>query len=149
MSHSWRERNVATSRLQDVNYDYNIRGWLTDINKDGLAQNDLFSFSLKYNDPTQGVALYNGNISQTQWVTASDAVERNYNYSYDALNRIIDANYFGGNLTRDGAPGLDGVTENYSMGDVVYDKNGNITKLSRSGSIKVILTILSIAQWTK
>jgi RHS repeat-associated protein len=129
-------RSNAMSRLQDVNYDYNIRGWLTDINKDGLAQNDLFSFSLKYNDPTQGVALYNGNISQTQWVTASDAVERNYNYNYDALNRIIDANYFGGNLTRDGAPGLDGITENYSMGDVVYDKNGNITKLSRYGLYK-------------
>ena len=37
------------------------------INQDQKDDNDLFNFTLRYNDPTNGTALFNGNISQTNW----------------------------------------------------------------------------------
>ncbi|MFY0602957.1 MAG: hypothetical protein JXQ93_03340 [Flavobacteriaceae bacterium] len=105
--------------LQKVDYAYNVRGWLKNINQDSDNDNDLFNFSLRYNNPTSGTALYNGNISQTSWNTLSaDASTKTYTYSYDALNRIIS--------------GIDN-TGNYNLTSVSYDKNGNILNLERQG----------------
>ena len=82
--------------LQTIDYKYNIRGWLKNINEDTNADNDLFDFSLAYNNPTSGTALFNGNISQTRWSTLSEnttpnPVSNSYSYTYDALNRITAA----------------------------------------------------------
>ncbi|TXG34865.1 hypothetical protein FUA22_17255 [Seonamhaeicola maritimus] len=114
--------NVA---LQNVDYAYNIRGWLKGINEDGLQDNDLFNFVINYNTPNSGTALYNGNISQVSWNTqsvnnTSNLVSTTYSYSYDALNRIIN--------------GTDN-TGNYNLTNVSYDKNGNITNLQRKGHL--------------
>jgi len=108
----------TTSGLQEVDYTYNVRGWLTGINDISDAiPNKLFNFSLSYNqgpDP-----LYNGNISQTQWRTASmDNTLKSYGYTYDALDRIT---------------GATDNTGNYSLSNVAYDKNGNILTLDRQG----------------
>src|SRR5690606_18866809 len=111
----------------------NIRGWLKTINNGNTEGNDLFGFVLKYNDPTNGIALYNGNISETHWQTASDHNPRSYDYGYDALNRLKTATYHG-NYTLLENP-LE--TENYSLGLVNYDKNGNIAYLNRLGLNKV------------
>ncbi|WP_420552115.1 RHS repeat domain-containing protein [Tenacibaculum aiptasiae] len=107
--------------LQTIDYKYNVRGWLKNINQDANNDNDLFNFSLKYNDITDAnKRLYNGNISQTSWNTLNtDTSSRTYTYSYDALNRITVAT---GSLTH-----------NYTLSSVYYDKNGNITYLSRNG----------------
>ena len=111
---------ITQNRLQTIDYNYNIRGWLKDINQDTNNDNDLFNFSLKYNDPTSGgVALYNGNISQTSWNTLNaDSSVKTYTYTYDALNRI--------------KTGIDN-TSHYNLDLVDYDKNGNITALKREG----------------
>jgi len=107
------------SRLQTVDYTYNIRGWLKQINNPASLGSDLFGFKLNYNTPTTGTALFNGNISQTQWKTANtDNSLKTYTYSYDALNRITS--------------GIDN-TGNYNLTSVGYDKNGNITTLARKG----------------
>ncbi|WP_281925686.1 DUF6443 domain-containing protein, partial [Flavobacterium collinsii] len=81
--------------VQKIDYSYNTRGWLTSINdvnnlQKGTNRKDLFAFQINYNKPTPGgAALYNGNISQTHWKTVnSESVLRNYNYSYDKLNRL-------------------------------------------------------------
>ncbi|WP_299125892.1 hypothetical protein [uncultured Tenacibaculum sp.] len=89
--------------------------------QDANNDNDLFNFSLKYNDITDAnKRLYNGNISQTSWNTLNtDTRSKTYTYSYDALNRITVAT---GSLTH-----------NYTLSSVYYDKNGNITYLSRNG----------------
>jgi hypothetical protein len=44
--------------LQTVNYKYNIRGWLTDINDIATAEttDDLFAYKIRYND-RQGLRL--------------------------------------------------------------------------------------------
>ncbi|WP_291285493.1 DUF6443 domain-containing protein [Flavobacterium sp.] len=118
---------------QKIDYAYNIRGWLKEINNvDALAQGadpkDLFAFKINYNSPTAGItALYNGNISQTYWKTAnSEAVLRNYNYSYDKLNRLTVADFR--NNTN--------AAQNSSYSEKLqYDKNGNITFLHRSGDV--------------
>ena len=109
--------------LQTIDYTYNIRGWLQQINEDTNADNDLFDFSLAYNHPTTGTALFNGNISQTRWSTLSEnttsnPVSNSYSYTYDALNRITAA--------------VDN-TGHYNLNSIGYDQNGNILSLSRQG----------------
>ncbi|UPT71587.1 MAG: RHS repeat-associated core domain-containing protein [Flavobacterium sp. JAD_PAG50586_2] len=121
--------------LQKVDFKYNIRGWLTNINNtDDLnlpsVPKDLFAFRISYNDP-QGTgsaavpALYNGNISETNWISSTDNILRRYGYTYDSLNRLSNAIY---QKPNNAVP----VTNMYneSMG---YDKNGNIKKLKRWG----------------
>ncbi len=108
--------------LQDIDYKYNIRGWLTGINDVNNLGSDLFAFKMGYDNPLYNpVKLYNGNISETIWRTANtDKSKRYYTYSYDALNRITQA--------------VDNMNR-YSLSSITYDKNGNITKLQRRGNI--------------
>ncbi|RSC92064.1 DUF6443 domain-containing protein [Tenacibaculum singaporense] len=107
--------------LQEVDYAYNVRGWLKNINEDGKNDNDLFSFTINYNKPQNGATpLFNGNISETSWNTLNtDTSTRGYKYSYDALNRITAA-------TSD-------ASGNYNVSGITYDKNGNIITLNRNG----------------
>jgi RHS repeat-associated protein len=118
---------------QRVNYKYNIRGWLTDINNVGnLAQSgepqDLFAFRINYTSVTNTVngnvtPLYNGNIAETQWRTRSDNIRRRYNYTYDFTNRLLDAWY--------SIPGS--AVANSFNEHLTYDANGNILSLKRNG----------------
>ncbi len=124
---------TAETSLQKVDYAYNVRGWLTDINPIGFESGtDLFTFKLYYDD-TEGfdtsqdiipTPLYNGNIAQTVWSTANtDSQERSYAYTYDALNRITMAS---------SGKGVDFNTKDaFSLYGVSYDQNGNIMTLKR------------------
>ncbi|RXP52376.1 hypothetical protein EC396_11295 [Lutibacter sp. HS1-25] len=109
----------SNSPLQVVNYKYNIRGWLKNINDPQALGFDLFRFEIGYNEGAK--PLYNGNISSTAWKTFNDDVyTKKYDYSYDALNRITKAIE---------------ATDHYSLDLVSYDKNGNIKRLKRKGHI--------------
>jgi len=151
------EQNVhsvdgGTTFLQSNDYRYNIRGWLTHVNNSGTLNdgivnddaNDLFGMELKYNEPVaiDGVLttpLFNGNISAMQWKSNSlvdNASEKIYGFTYDLLNRLSHAKY----AIKNGATwSLDANTFNEQA---AYDKNGNITALTRSS----LLNGLSIAQ---
>jgi RHS repeat-associated protein len=121
------------NNTQNINYTYNIRGWLTGINditslqKDSDAK-DLFAFRINYNTIPSGIAdvkaLYNGNIAETQWATANmdNGIIRTYGYRYDNLNRLKDGFY------------KKGATLNNYNESLTYDKNGNIITLKRNGS---------------
>ncbi len=112
---------TAITALQQVDYQYNVRGWLTGINDVATLGNDLFSFGINYDTVTHGLeasALYNGNISETYWKTANESVQHAYGYQYDALNRITKAK---------------SETGRYDLGLVTYDTMGNITQLQRTG----------------
>ncbi|MHC0446324.1 DUF6443 domain-containing protein [Flavobacterium sp. 3-218] len=105
--------------VQTINYKYNVRGWLKSINEINNMGTDLFAFQINYNVPSAGNPLYNGNISQTLWRTGNtDPSLKSYQYSYDALNRLIDAK-----------DNLDRYNEKTS-----YDKNGNILTMFRNGN---------------
>ncbi|BDW93374.1 hypothetical protein MACH07_22060 [Flagellimonas marinaquae] len=125
--------NTVGSPLQTYDYEYNIRGWLKTINDPSNLGNDLFAFGISYNDPTNFGAnenpepLYNGNISQIEWSTASvnttgNPVSERYSYGYDALNRITSAT---------------DNTGHYNLVGISYDKNGNIGSLERKGHTAV------------
>ncbi|TXN36890.1 hypothetical protein FVB32_00975 [Flagellimonas hymeniacidonis] len=113
------KKKTVGGSLQAVDYKYNVRGWLKQINDPANLGNDLFAFDINYNTADHGgTALYNGNIAETEWKTANDNALRWYRYGYDALNRIENAM---------------GSNTNYSLTNVDYDKMGNITTLVRNG----------------
>ena len=128
--------------LQMVDYKYNIRGWLTEINDVNNLNSDLFGFKINYNKIAEGTAtneaLFNGNISQTIWKTATDDTKRGYAYKYDGLNRISDANFRKGN-------NLDTDAGHFDLHGVTYDKNGNILKLKRNAISATLIDNLDYA----
>lgn len=126
-------------KLQSVDYDYNLRGWLTDINDieapamGTIGNVDLFSFRINYNTlegNATNAPLYNGNIAQTLWKTVNtDTQVRGYGYTYDDLNRITKAkSYKGTNL------GAMAVVIDHDVDNIGFDRNGNILTLKRMGA---------------
>ncbi len=115
--------------LQDVEYDYNVRGWLKSINNIG-STSKLFNMSLYYHDGNS-TDLFNGNISEVKWRTKNtDNAQKSYKYYYDALNRITQA--YGGTGSGDNS-------DKFNLGSssipTTYDLNGNITHLFRRGAV--------------
>jgi RHS repeat-associated protein len=134
---------VGSTPLQEVDYYYNIRGWLKSINDIAELGTDLFAFKLNYNEVEnetnyEGKALYNGNIAETYWRTGKDDVKRKYGYFYDDLNRLTNAVY-----QRPNSSGIGVVTNAYNE-SLTYDKNGNIISLQRNGDIEEIAPALEI-----
>ena len=130
---------TATAPLQKVDYKYNIRGWLTEINditaltppSGAGGLNDLFAFKINYSTVEnltdyEGTPLYNGNIAETFWRTSSDNVLRKYGYNYDNLNRLRNSIYM---KPEAAVKVLNSFNESMN-----YDKNGNITSLTRFGN---------------
>ena len=123
--------SFSENYLQEVDYRYNIRGWLKAINDPNVALGDkLFAFEINYNEGGEGglsaPKLYNGNIGLTQWKTANDNIKRGYRYHYDDLNRITNANFKSGS-------NLDQESGFFQIDNINYDKNGNIETLRRNG----------------
>lgn len=115
--------------LQSVDYRYNIRGWLANINGNAgeTGPSDYYTEQLAYNVPyTGGVGLFDGKVKQAKWKTDLTAKERLYDFDYDGQNRIAGAVYkmnSGAGWISD--PNL--FTEN----NFTYDKNGNIKTVDR------------------
>ncbi|AZA56571.1 DUF6443 domain-containing protein [Chryseobacterium shandongense] len=127
------------SGLQTVDYQYNIRGWMTKINDPKNLNGKLFGYEIKYNqvegqqtpDPFDSslkvLPKYNGNIAEVDWRTntASSDYLRRYGYVYDKLNRLSAGFY-----QREDRPAAQEYFEKMS-----YDLNGNITTLKRTASL--------------
>ena len=107
---------IASAKLT---YSYNLRGWLTGISGSKFSQN------LYYNTGN-GTPCYNGNISSMTWKAGNETTLRGYKFTYDGLNRMLDAVYGEGtSLTTNANRFTEKVTG--------YDKNGNILALQRYG----------------
>ncbi|SHF71057.1 DUF6443 domain-containing protein [Chryseobacterium vrystaatense] len=133
------------NNLQSIDYTYNIRGWMSGINKDQMTIPDLggklFSYKIKYNqkegitNPDQTLFLgkdvkakYNGNIAEIDW-RAIESIGANpsllpkrYGYAYDSLNRLT-AGYYQN-------PQNPYSKENIES--LAYDLNGNVINLYRT-----------------
>ncbi|MCU0471048.1 MAG: hypothetical protein MUF58_20905 [Arcicella sp.] len=111
---------TTTSDLYAQNYFWHIRGGLKGINLDasGNLTNSLFSYRLSY----ETAGFYDGNIGKQEWKSNIDGKERSFTFNYDGASRLKSGTY---------TSALAG--ENYSLNNVSYDFNGNITNLSRSG----------------
>ncbi len=124
--------------VQSVDYDYNIRGWLTSINGGATIfddELDQFGMELRYNQEESILPQFNGNIAAMSWKSRggdSPAIVQTYEYEYDAASRLKAAAYSG--------------LGDHSVEGLVYDHNGNIqhlTRLQRLGAIDHIIDQLS------
>ena len=83
--------------LETLNYSYNIRGWMTGINKDyvdvnGTNQSAAFGMELNYDWGFMNPE-FNGNISGVKWRSSGDGEKRAFGYSYDKVNRLMGADF--------------------------------------------------------
>lgn len=145
------------NNLQSIDYAYNIRGWLTDINKGQMTLADLggklFSYKIKYNQkngidnpdavqfPGKNVKpKFNGNIAEVDWRAVETVgvnpslTPKRYGYAYDPLDRL-SAGYYQN-------PNNPNSKENTEAVD--YDINGNIKKLYRTSVINAGNTVATL-----
>jgi RHS repeat-associated protein len=120
---------------QEIDYLYNIRGWLTDINDvNSLSTSyaDYFAERLRY-DTTTAFSLpqYNGNISFAEWGSNRDGNKYQYFYSYDDLNRLSNA-YFQAYTAAKPHTAL--WVDRYDVNNLTYDDNGNILTMRVKGA---------------
>ncbi|MEM7512354.1 MAG: RHS repeat-associated core domain-containing protein, partial [Bacteroidota bacterium] len=132
--------NGKLAELQSVDYRYNLRGWMTDINQTGSVNvgrgigdfnEDLFGMELSYQDGNN--PIFNGNISAMKWQVlgrgGKGSAVRSYDFTYDLLSRLKGANFSGGREDSEGE------YEDFSVPHISYDLNGNISSLHRMGQI--------------
>ena len=78
------------------NYKYNIRGWLSSINKGFIdtagSTSAYFGESLFYDFGFTN-NQYNGAIAGAKWKSAGDGIARAYGFTYDTANRLKIAEF--------------------------------------------------------
>jgi RHS repeat-associated protein len=119
-------------------YSYNIRGWLTGINKNYVAgtANHYFGIEIGYNN-TASVAsgntyLYpqlNGNIEGFVWKSAGSQINRKYDFTYDPANRVTSATF----LQNTSGSSWDKNQIDFSVSNVSYDADGNLLTMTQRG----------------
>jgi len=142
----------SNAGLEQLDYDYNIRGWMLGANRNYLKDNNaggytsrFFGFELGYDKNTTVAGenfyhplQYNGNIVGMTWKSAGDAVRRKYDFRYDAANRLGTAD-FRQNITAASGGSWSNSDMDYSVtGDqaandwfIRYDANGNILAMTQ------------------
>lgn len=153
--------------LEILNYTYNIRGWLSGINRgyananyaaEATAQSDRwFGMQLNYDygyreDSTLRPQL-NGNISGTIWRSKGDGAKRSYGFSYDATNRLMRADFTQYSGTSNPWNTNYGIDFSMKMGDGInpstaYDANGNIRKMKHRGIKGINSEIIDSLQYS-
>jgi len=131
--------------LQTIDYQYNIRGWLTKINDPAnlSATGDLFGMELLYNTQNSNLGntpAYNGNITGNIWQTAQLSNTANpvttgikaYKYTYDKLNRLLTGK-FSENWVLNNKYSEYVDVSSFVPGTSPYDLNGNIKTMRRYG----------------
>jgi RHS repeat-associated protein len=115
------------NNLQDIQYTYNTRGWVSKINDPANLGSKLFGYELKFGSTSNASvaqANFNGNITEVNWKTAADGILKRYSYQYDGYNRLTGAVYQEPETT---VPQNGFYNENMN-----YDSNGNIMGLNRN-----------------
>ncbi len=138
-----------------TNFSYNIRGWLTGVNKadiesagnyawtstvffkaifaQKLSYDYGFGKSADYNAASTEYGQVNGNISGQVWVHAGNQRKRAFGYEYDNVNRLTKADYtedFYGWRNSQGT----WYENEFSVSNISYDANGNIKSMKQMGS---------------
>ncbi len=134
-------KGTTTDPLAIIDHQYNIRGWLTGINRDyangsGPQTDRYFGMQLSYDDNTFTQNQYNGNIAGIKWRSQGSQAQRAYGFGYDAANRLLKADFT--QLSGSGWNQSDGVNYDVKMGDgndplTAYDANGNIMRMQQWG----------------
>ena len=98
-----------------MQYTYNVRSWVKTLSS------PLYSETLHYEDG--GVPCWGGNISAMVW--NADTVSRRYDFTYDGLSRLAQADY-----QESGGQNTGRFSTSYS-----YDSHGNLTGVFRHGYV--------------
>lgn len=136
------KKKIGNSPIDSLKYDYNIRGWMLGMNrsfaKDTTSTINYFGFDLGYdktaftangNSKSYAAAQYNGNINGMLWRSTGDDQLRKYDFTYDAANRIVSADFNQFNNSNfSKVAGID-----FSMYGMSYDANGNILSMNQKG----------------
>ncbi|MFT3705078.1 MAG: DUF6443 domain-containing protein [Agriterribacter sp.] len=142
----------SASPLEYLNYAYNIRGWLTGINKGLLGgtagsmpamgvNGNYFGIELGYDKTTSSAtgssyaaAQLNGNITGMVWRSRGDQANRKYDFTYDALNRLTGAAFKqNGYNTGDWSTSSANTAFDFTVSGLAYDLNGNIKNMTQRG----------------
>jgi RHS repeat-associated protein len=139
----------ADTKVEELIYDYNIKGWLLGVNRDyvrGDNNNHHFGFDLGYdkvnnrliNNKFYAQAQYNGNIAGMVWKSKGSNETRKYDFDYDAANRLLKADFT--QYTNNNFNQAAGINYNMKMGNGTqagvndaYDANGNIKQMQHWG----------------
>ncbi|MFD0766156.1 DUF6443 domain-containing protein [Mucilaginibacter lutimaris] len=118
----------AAPFLQDIDYRYNERGWLSGINDPSVAATTarIFAEKVNYNVTEFGAApQFNGNISEQAYrvYNSPAAGVQTVTYAYDKANRITAGNSSAG----------------FSETGISYDLMGNIKSLNRTAPNAAVL----------
>jgi RHS repeat-associated protein len=142
--------------LANLEYEYNIRGWLLSVNKTYVSNStnadQYFGMQLGYDKNgilSTFAPQYNGNIGGTLWKSEGDQQKRKYDFTYDAVNRLTGAafnQYVSGSGTTalfNTSAGIDFKVDNLS-----YDANGNILTMRQYGFKGVSSSIVDDMTYT-
>ena len=137
--------SYGTNGLENLYYDYNIRGWLLGANRNYIRDvtSNYFGFDLGYDKPahiitgaTYANPQYNGNIEGMTWRSKGDAEMRKYDFTYDAANRLLKAyftQYTSGVFNQSALVNYDVKMGNGTDPLSAYDANGNIKQMQQWG----------------
>src|SRR5690606_11786510 len=128
--------------LESLDYEYNIRGWMLganrDYTKDTTNTDHYFGFDLGYDKTDLSIsgytrsyaaAQYNGNIGGMLWKSTGDDQVRKYDFTYDAANRLTNADF--NQFTNTDFSKNAGI--DFSVRGLSYDENGNILTMNQMG----------------
>lgn len=101
-------------------YTYNVKDWMNTISSQHFQQQLFFENGSSVNMIAKD--YYNGNISAIKWNT--NGKEQTYTFTYDGLDRLLYADH----------KDMSSNEETYST-EYDYDKNGNVTYLTRMGLV--------------
>jgi RHS repeat-associated protein len=140
--------------LETIDYSYNMRGWLTGINKDYALDEynssqweHFFGIYLGYDnrDGKFEAPQYNGSITGVQWKSQGDNTPRKFDYEYDNAGRFKKANF---NQRGSSTEGWNKNAVDFSTKDIMYDENGNLLSMTQMGIVPGILTPITVDNLT-
>lgn len=137
-----KQQEIGDEAIETLNYAYNIRGWMLGMNreyvKDTTSTSHYFGFDLGYDKTSFTVngtghsysaAQYNGNINGMLWRSTGDDMLRKYDFTYDAANRFMSADFNQLNSNSfSKAAKMD-----FSVSNMGYDGNGNKLSMKQRG----------------
>ncbi|WP_346319531.1 DUF6443 domain-containing protein [Chitinophaga sp. YIM B06452] len=123
----------ASTQLEKLAYEYNVRGWLKGINKTYVSTagstTNWFGQELSY-DYGFTTNQYNGNIGGAKWKSGGDGIARAMGFGYDKANRLTATDF---NQQNTGTTTWQKNLVDFSVNNLAYDANGNILSMTQRG----------------
>jgi RHS repeat-associated protein len=132
------QNKAPGNSIENLAYAYNVRGWLTSINKNYIAgtPGNYFGMELGYDKAASAAGTtsyitpqFNGNIEGTVWKSKGDGIARKYDFTYDNVNRFISAAF----LQNTTGSTWDNSYLDFTTNNLTYDANGNILSMNQKG----------------